>query len=103
MPQDSTPPTPRTKLAPPYPHAAAGLGAVISSLRYAVKTSGVARGAHVLLHVNQKDGFDCPGCAWPDPDHRSAAEFCENGARAVAHEADARRVDRAFFAKHAVA
>src|SRR5688572_19618458 len=86
----------------PYRPAAAGPSAVLSSLRYALKTSGVTRGAHVLMQVNQADGFDCPGCAWPDPGHRSVVEFCENGARAVAHEADARRVDRAFFAAHSI-
>ncbi len=89
--------------ARPYAAAAAGPSAVLSSLRYALKTSGVVRGAHVFLHVNQKDGFDCPGCAWPDPAHRATAEFCENGARAVAHEADTRKVDAAFFAKHSIA
>lgn len=56
-----------------------------------------------LARVNQKQGFDCPGCAWPDPEHRSVAEFCENGARAVAHEADSKRVDAHFFANHDVA
>ncbi len=82
---------------------AAGPGAVFSSLRYAAQTSGLARGVPALARVNQQQGFDCPGCAWPDPDHRSFAEFCENGARAVAHEADARRADAAFFAGHDVA
>lgn len=94
----------RTEAALPRPYgpAAAGPGAVLSSFRYALKTSGLARGTHVFLQVNQKDGFDCPGCAWPDPSHRSVVEFCENGARAVAHEADSRVVDRAFFANHSV-
>ena len=75
---------------------------MFSSLRYALHTSGVTRGLHVFLQVNQQDGFDCPGCAWPDPAHRSVVEFCENGARAIAHEADARRVDAAFFALHSL-
>jgi molybdopterin-dependent oxidoreductase alpha subunit len=90
-------------LPKPYRPAAAGPGAVLSSFRYALATSGVARGAHVFLKVNQKEGFDCPGCAWPDPEHRSVVEFCENGARAVAHEADTRKVDGAFFAAHSIA
>ena len=47
------------------------------------------KGAKTLLHANQTDGFDCPGCAWPDRDHRSTFEFCENGAKAVAAEATA--------------
>lgn len=88
--------------AVPYRSAAAGPGGVLSSLKYTSKTSGVLRGVKALLTVNQSEGFDCPGCAWPDPAHRSTFEFCENGARAVAHEADQRRVDAAFFEKHSV-
>lgn len=61
---------------------------------------GVRRTALTLLRVNQPTGFDCPGCAWPDPGHTHTAEFCENGAKAVAEEATLRRVDRAFFADH---
>ena len=92
-----------TRDKPPYDHPAAGFPAVFSSFRYAAKTSGVVRGLRVFLDVNQANGFDCPGCAWPDPaGHRSAFEFCENGARAVAHEADVRRVDAAFFAAHSI-
>lgn len=93
-----------TSAAPPYAGAAAGPMAVLSSFRYAAKTSGLRRGLHVFLNVNQAEGFDCPGCAWPDPaGHRATFEFCENGARAVAHEADSRRADAAFFARHAIA
>ncbi|MDO0928191.1 FdhF/YdeP family oxidoreductase [Streptomyces sp. TG1A-8] len=84
-------------------HAAAGLPAVGHSLRAAQRQMGVRRTALTLLRVNQKDGFDCPGCAWPEPDHRHAAEFCENGAKAVAEEATLRRVTPAFFATHSVA
>src|SRR5690242_9850524 len=58
-----------------YEAAAAGPGGVVSSLRYAWKTSGLARGARAMLDVNQNGGFDCPGCAWPDPEHRSTFEF----------------------------
>lgn len=83
-------------------HAAAGLPAVGHSLRMAHQQMGVRRTALTLLKVNQKDGFDCPGCAWPDPDHRSKAEFCENGAKAVAEEATLRRVTPDFFAEHPV-
>ena len=53
--------------------------------------------------MNQKDGFDCPGCAWPEEDKRHIAEFCENGAKAVAEEATLRRVGPEFFAEHSVA
>ncbi|GGW68180.1 formate dehydrogenase [Streptomyces lucensis JCM 4490] len=84
-------------------HAAAGLPAVGHTLRVAQRQMGVRRTALTLLRVNQKDGFDCPGCAWPEPDHRHKAEFCENGAKAVAEEATLRRVTPEFFAAHPVA
>ena len=84
-------------------HVVAGIPAVTKALSMARAQMGVRRTALTLTRVNQKHGFDCPGCAWPDPDHRSAAEFCENGAKAVAEEATLRRVDRAFFAAHPVA
>lgn len=84
-------------------HAAAGLPAVGHSLRMAQQQMGVRRTALTLLRVNQKDGFDCPGCAWPEPEHRHTAEFCENGAKAVAEEATLRRVTPDFFAAHPVA
>ncbi|MFI9718838.1 FdhF/YdeP family oxidoreductase [Streptomyces sp. NPDC052396] len=84
-------------------HAAAGLPAIAHTLRAAQAQMGVKRTALTLLRVNQKDGFDCPGCAWPEPDKRHAAEFCENGAKAVAEEATLRRVTPEFFAAHSVA
>lgn len=84
-------------------HAAAGLPAVAHTLRIAQQQMGVRRTAQTLLKVNQKDGFDCPGCAWPEGDKRHAAEFCENGAKAVAEEATLRRVTPDFFAAHPVA
>ena len=64
---------------------------------------GVRRTALTLLRVNQKDGFDCPGCAWPEGDKRHTAEFCENGAKAVTDEATLRTVGRDFFAAHPIA
>ncbi|GAB2326341.1 FdhF/YdeP family oxidoreductase [Streptomyces griseoincarnatus] len=82
--------------------AAAGLPAIGHTLRMAHQQMGVKRTALTLLSVNQKDGFDCPGCAWPEPDHRNKAEFCENGAKAVAEEATLRRVTPEFFAAHPV-
>jgi molybdopterin-dependent oxidoreductase alpha subunit len=64
---------------------------------------GPLRAARALLAVNQKDGFDCQSCAWPNPDgHRSAFEFCENGAKAVADEGTTRRIAPEFFARHGV-
>ncbi|GAB3546777.1 FdhF/YdeP family oxidoreductase [Spirosoma fluminis] len=80
---------------------AAGLTAVLKSAEFSWGEAGVGRGTHALLKLNQKDGFDCSSCAWPDPDgHRSIAEFCENGAKATASDADSRRADPDFFAKH---
>ncbi|HWM40025.1 MAG TPA: FdhF/YdeP family oxidoreductase [Streptomyces sp.] len=83
--------------------SAAGTAAVAWSLRNAQQQMGVRRTALTLLRVNQKDGFDCPGCAWPEPEKRHTAEFCENGAKAVAEEATLRRVTPDFFAAHPVA
>ncbi len=77
---------------------AAGVPGVYHALKMSQQQMGVRRTALTLARLNQKKGFDCPGCAWPDPDHRSPFEFCENGAKAVAEEATLRRVDRDFFA-----
>lgn len=73
------------------------LGAVARTVRTQMKTSTDTR---ALLQMNQPDGFDCPGCAWPDPKHTSSFEFCENGAKAVTWEATVKRVDPDFFARH---
>jgi molybdopterin-dependent oxidoreductase alpha subunit len=98
--QDPVQDAPRT--TPPR-RDAAGLPAVTRTLRTATAQMGVRRTALTLLRVNQNDGFDCPGCAWPEPGKRHTAEFCENGAKAVAEEATLRRVTPAFFAQHTVA
>jgi molybdopterin-dependent oxidoreductase alpha subunit len=84
--------------------AAAGLPAVRVSLTRAVRQMGVAKTARNLLKLNQAEGFDCMSCAWPDPspEHRHTAEFCENGAKAVAWEGTRSRVDREFFRAHPV-
>ena len=58
---------------------AAGLGGVFHSMEPAVKTLGLAKTAKLMTKINHKDGFDCMSCAWPDPEHRKIAEFCENG------------------------
>ncbi|MGW7490759.1 FdhF/YdeP family oxidoreductase [Streptomyces sp. NPDC054786] len=84
-------------------HSAVGLPAIAHALRVSQQQMGVRRTALTLLRVNQRDGFDCPGCAWPEPDKPHAAEFCENGAKAVAEEATLRRVTPDFFAAHSVA
>jgi molybdopterin-dependent oxidoreductase alpha subunit len=83
---------------------AAGLPGVTASLGAALTQMGVRRSALTLLRVNQPDGFDCPGCAWPEPgaEQRGHLEFCENGAKAVAEEATLRRVTGQFFAAHPI-
>ncbi|WP_374975321.1 FdhF/YdeP family oxidoreductase [Microbacterium trichothecenolyticum] len=81
---------------------AVGVPAVLHALEIANQQMGVARSVQTLMRVNQKDGFDCPGCAWPEEDKRHIAEFCENGAKAVAEEATLRRVGPDFFAAHSL-
>jgi molybdopterin-dependent oxidoreductase alpha subunit len=83
---------------------AAGLRAVIVSLQRGLASMGPLRTAAALARLNQRTGFDCPGCAWPE-EHggRKVAEFCENGAKAVAEEATTRVVTPEFFACHSVA
>jgi molybdopterin-dependent oxidoreductase alpha subunit len=84
-------------------HEAAGVKAVMVSMQRALVQMGPARMTAVLARVNQRHGFDCPGCAWPEaPDGRKIAEFCENGAKAVAEEATKRTVTPEFFARHSV-
>ncbi len=92
-PRVSTPPT-----------VSGGLPAILSATRHALGEMGPIRGTRELLKANQHGGFDCPGCAWPDPDdRRELVEFCENGAKAIAEEATTRRVTPDFFAGHSVA
>jgi molybdopterin-dependent oxidoreductase alpha subunit len=95
-------PEPRLATSPPPKHAA-GPAAVLSAMRHAVGRMGPGRALRTLARVNQATGFDCPGCAWPDPEHRHHAEFCENGAKAVAEEATRRRAGRELFARRSVA
>ncbi|SNC76553.1 oxidoreductase alpha (molybdopterin) subunit [Hymenobacter gelipurpurascens] len=83
---------------------AAGVTAVLKSMEFSWKEGGLDRGTRGLLNMNQKDGFDCSSCAWPDPDdHRSVAEFCENGAKATASDADDKAAGPEFFAKYSLA
>ncbi|HEY0651153.1 MAG TPA: CbbBc protein, partial [Phenylobacterium sp.] len=77
----------RKSPAPPYAPAAGGWGSLKAVGEVLVDQHVVVEGGRTLLHANQPDGFDCPGCAWPDPKHTSSFEFCENGAKAVAWEA----------------
>jgi molybdopterin-dependent oxidoreductase alpha subunit len=85
------------------PEVAAGLPALYETTRFAVGEMGLMRGARALLKMNQKDGFDCQSCAWPSPDdHRQVAEFCENGAKALADEGTTKRVAPDFFREHSL-
>ncbi len=106
--------TKKTKAQPPekltgikltdIPESAVGTKAIKSALNHVFTETGVGRGIGLLKNLNQKDGFDCPGCAWPDPDEKRAflAEYCENGAKAVAEEATKNKVSPLFFATHSV-
>lgn len=86
----------------PYHHPAAGWGALKQVAAQLALQKIPVKGVMTLLSQNQPDGFDCPGCAWPDKEHTSTFEFCENGVKAVAAEATAKRVPPAFFAQHTV-
>jgi molybdopterin-dependent oxidoreductase alpha subunit len=86
----------------PYESPAGGWGALQAVAQALREQSTILKGSRALHSMNQPDGFDCPGCAWPDPKHTSSFEFCENGAKAVAFELTSRRVTRDFFAAHTV-
>ena len=83
---------------------AAGTPAVISSIKHIAKEIGVVKGLKVLNQLNQFDGIDCPGCAWPDPDDERSGlgEYCENGAKAIAEEITAKKLDAGFFQKNSI-
>lgn len=99
-----TPDESRLRVGKPHDHAA-GLKAVSVAMGRGLREMGASRTARTLARLNQADGFDCMSCAWPDPDpeHRHKAEFCENGAKAVAEEATKARVAPEFFARHSIA
>ena len=89
------------EISPPRDWAA-GIPGILHSVGPAVRGMGVGRAAKLLTSMNHKDGFDCMSCAWPDPDHRKVAEFCENGAKAVTWEATPVTVPRAFWKEHPI-
>jgi molybdopterin-dependent oxidoreductase alpha subunit len=86
------------------PKSSVGIKAIVSALSHVKNEVGILKGISLLKNINQKDGFDCPGCAWPDPDEKRAflAEYCENGAKAIAEEATKNIVSPLFFATHSV-
>jgi len=85
------------KIAEPA-QVAAGLKSVLKAAEFTIREPGLVRGVAALSHLNQFDGIDCPGCAWPDPDERRAInEYCENGVKAIAEEATTKRVTADFF------
>ena len=88
----------------PVQNVAAGIPAVISVFKHVFAEPGFFRGRKALNKLNKKDGFQCPSCAWPDPDdeRNGIAEYCENGAKAVADEATAKQIGADFFASNAV-
>jgi molybdopterin-dependent oxidoreductase alpha subunit len=94
----------RIEIGKRYDHAA-GIPAVVQSLKFAYRNMGVVNGARLLLHLNQTDGYDCPGCAWPDPPagERTRNEYCENGAKASSEENTRKRIEPEFFRDHSVA
>ncbi|HPR33906.1 MAG TPA: FdhF/YdeP family oxidoreductase, partial [Prolixibacteraceae bacterium] len=82
---------------------AGGMDAVLSSLSFLYKETGLKKSRKLIGHFNQVAGFECPGCAWPNPDrNRSRFEFCENGAKNVSAEAMLRTIDASFFEKWSV-
>src|SRR5215467_12085586 len=82
---------------------AAGLTSVLKAAEFTIKEPGIVRGVAALSHLNQFDGTDCPGCAWPDPDQeRSLNEYCENGVKAIAEEATSKRCTPEFFEQWSV-
>ncbi|RJF91912.1 FdhF/YdeP family oxidoreductase [Noviherbaspirillum saxi] len=96
------PPTPEKGHVAPYTRPAAGWGALKYVAINLIKEKVAAGKCKLLFKQNQADGFDCPGCAWPDRQHASTFEFCENGVKAVAAEATSKRVTPEFFAEHTV-
>jgi len=86
----------------PYDAPAGGWGALKGVAGALSDQATVIEGGRTLLSANQPEGFDCPGCAWPDPKHTSSFEFCENGAKAVAWEATTKRATPQVFERHTV-
>lgn len=112
--RSSSPPADKAEAQPPIEvdsiqfsspaHVAGGLTSALKAGKFILNETGLVRGISALSHLNQYDGIDCPGCAWPDPDdNRSLNEYCENGVKAIAEEATSERCTPEFFAAHSVA
>lgn len=88
----------------PQEESAAGIKGITTAIKHVKNEVGASAMVNLLPKVNQFDGFDCPGCAWPDPDEKRSflAEYCENGAKAVAEEATTKKADANFWARHSV-
>ncbi|GAA1523798.1 formate dehydrogenase major subunit [Agromyces terreus] len=104
---EATPPPPQPE---PYPDLqvgrpkdwAVGVPGILHSMEPALAGMGVARATRLALAINQRDGFDCMSCAWPDPGHRNVLEFCENGMKATTWEATPVVVPRSFWAENSL-
>ena len=104
QPEAQSPEEPSLVQIKPMSKVAGGVPSIIATARATWHEMGVTRGVRTLLKLNQQRGFDCPGCAWPEPDgERSHAEFCENGAKHVADEATTKRATPEFFRHWSVA
>jgi len=92
----------KLKVTPP-PTTSAGIHAVTNALKHLYGKMGPVHATRGLLVLNQKGGVDCPSCAWPDPEHRTINEYCENGAKALADEGTKKKIGAEFFAEYSVA
>jgi molybdopterin-dependent oxidoreductase alpha subunit len=92
---------PSAKFGEPKAYAA-GIPAILSTLKHVQQGPGLIKGLRVLGQMNQPNGVDCVSCAWPDPESRSMFEFCENGAKAVTDESTNARIEADFFRKHSI-
>ena len=82
---------------------AAGMAAIIQTMKFMIREPGLLKGIKGLLRMNQKNWFDCSSCAWPDPSgHRSKNEYCENGAKALASESTRKKIDSEFFGNYSL-
>lgn len=85
-----------------YQGAAGGWGAVKSVANAVRKQMDIRQDVIAMFDMNKPEGFDCPGCAWPDPKHSASFDICENGAKAIAWEVTDKQVNASFFAENTV-